>query len=109
MSDDLQPTNPPEEPSVLDYVKSLFRFGKEQKIQLPSFVEEESSIVEKETSTVDHQPETVQPSNLPTAFPWRSLLALVLALIGQKLIDSSILNVKLGGIFYVGAWAFLGW
>jgi hypothetical protein len=109
MSDDLQPTNPPEEPSVLDYVKSLFRFGKEEKIQIPAFVEEEPSATVKETVASDHQPETFEPSNIQTAFPWRSLLALVLALIGQKLIDSSILNAKLGYVFYIGAFALLGW
>jgi len=95
MSDDLQQTNPPEEPSVLDYVKSLFRFGKAEKIQLPTFVEEE-------------KPEVVveQPT---TAFPWRSLIALLLALIGQKLFDSSITNAPLGYGFYIGAFALLGW
>jgi hypothetical protein len=29
------------EPSVLDYVKSLFRFGNAERIQIPEFLEEE--------------------------------------------------------------------
>ncbi len=42
MSDELPNPNqyPLREPSVLDYVKSLFRFGSER-IQIPEFVEEE--------------------------------------------------------------------
>jgi len=106
MSDDLQPTNPPEEPSVLDYVKSLFRFGREEKIQIPQFVEAEPPAV------VSTQPEvTIAPERQPTQtpIPWRSLLALVLALIGQKLIDSSITNATVGYGFYIGAFALVGW
>jgi len=106
MSEELKPTNPSEEPSVLDYVKSLFRFGAEERIHLPSFVEEEGP------STAATQPEVsvsseIHPSTSP--FPWRSLLALLLALIGQKLFDSAISNAPLGYAFYLGALALLGW
>ena len=109
MSDELQPTNTPEEPSVLDYVKSLFRFGKTEKIQLPSFVDEEplSAVTDQSTSTDVHPSAfSLQPS---TPFPWRSLLALFLALTGQRLIDSSITNASLGLGFYLGAFAMLAW
>ena len=42
MSDETPNSNQPpvQEPSVLDYFKSLFRFGKGERIQLPEFVEE---------------------------------------------------------------------
>jgi hypothetical protein len=93
MSDELQQTNPTEEPSVLDYVKSLFRFGKAERIQLPSFVEEER--VSEKTET--------------TLFSWRSLLAFFLALIGQRLFDSSLTNAPLGYAFYIAAFSLLGW
>jgi len=93
MSDDLQQINPPEEPSVLDYVKSLFRFGKAERIQLPSFVEEER--VSKKTET--------------TLFSWRSLLAFFLALIGQRLFDSSLTNAPLGYAFFIAAFSLMGW
>ena len=33
------------EPSVLDYVKSLFRFGDGQRIQIPDFVDEEQQLL----------------------------------------------------------------
>ena len=109
MSDDLQPTNPSEEPSVLDYVKSLFRFGKAEKIQLPSFVEDEKTPSDESQAESALQPSSSSlfPSNPP--FPWRSLLALLLALIGQKLFDSSTSNAPLGYAFYIGASALLGW
>ena len=46
MTDNLQPQDPtPQtEPSVLDYLKSLFRFGSGERIQLPDFVEEEQQL-----------------------------------------------------------------
>ncbi len=110
MSDDLQPTNPSEEPSVLDYVKSLFRFGKAEKIQLPSFAEEEErgSTPGSPSETTELQPSspTLHPYD---PFPWRSFLALFLALTGQKLFDSSIANARFGYIFYIGAFVLLGW
>jgi hypothetical protein len=112
MSEDLQPIHPSEEPSVLDYVKSLFRFGREEKIQIPAFVEEEIPVTKQEAVPAEPsniQPENLQPSNKQTAFPWRSLLALLLALIGQKLFDSSATNVPLGYAFYLGAFALVGW
>ncbi len=107
MSDDLQPTNPTEEPSVLDYVKSLFRFGKAKKIQLPSFAEEEPPPAAAGQTDLHPSSFTLHPSD--TAFPWRSFLALFLALIGQKLFDSSIANARFGYIFYIGAFALLVW
>ena len=112
MSEDLQPTHPPEEPSVLDYVKSLFRFGRGGKIQIPAFVEEEAPATIRElipAETSDLQPVHLEPANLPTAFPWRSLLALLLALIGQKILDTSIGNASLAYAFYIGAFVLLGW
>ena len=35
MNDDLKKPDPLEEPSVLDYVKSLFRFGNGERIRIP--------------------------------------------------------------------------
>ena len=91
MTDNLQPQEPtPEqEPSVLDYLKSLFRFGRGERIQLPEFVEEE------------------QPSVAP--FPWRSMVALLFALLGQKLFEPPPITIPLGIAFYIVALAMLGW
>jgi hypothetical protein len=79
------------EPSVLDYVKSLLRFGDGERIHVPVLEEEPvggqlsavsgrracfRSLIEQRLAT------NLKPSNLQTFqpnFPWRSLLALFLA------------------------------
>jgi len=111
MSDETQnPNQPPQpEPSVLDYLKSLFRFGSGERIQLPDFVEAEQSAISDESLAVSEQPETFQPANISTPFPWRSLLALVLALLGQKLFEPPPTTIPLGVAFYIMALSMLGW
>lgn len=104
MSDELQQPEPQNEPSVLDYVKSLFRFGGER-IQL----EEQPLVVSGQQLTVDDQPETFEPSNHQTPFPWRSLLALLFALIGQNTFEPPPTTSPLGYAFYIAAFALLGW
>lgn len=133
---DQEPTPQPE-PSVLDYVKSLFRFGNGERIQLPSFVEPE----EKTSSSDLQQPVTTYqvtnvtdevpplssvevapvseaairpsffnpPTSTPTHFPWRSLLALFIALIGQRFMEPPPTTVFLGVAFYIAALSALGW
>ena len=97
----------PQEPSVLDYVKSLFRFGGER-IQL----EEQSAVVDEGQSALGEKSEEAQ---LPIAnyqsipFPWRSLLALFLALIGQNTFEPPSTASPLGIAFYLAAFALLGW
>ncbi len=106
MSDELpKQSDQHNEPSVLDYVKSLFRFGSER-IQLPEFVEEE-----KLSSISDQQlAESSQLLELPPPpFPWRSLLALLFALIGQNTFEPPPTTSPLGVAFYFAAFALLGW
>jgi hypothetical protein len=116
-----QPEQP--EPSVLDYVKSLFRFGRGERIQIPEFAEEEQgsdrSLETNGEFPVDTQerPQLAfakpQPPltnfQLPTPFPWRSLLALLLALIGQNTFEPPPTTSPLGIAFYLAAFAMLGW
>jgi hypothetical protein len=110
------------EPSVLDYVKSLLHFGNGDKIQIPDFVEEQPLAVgeqrlaagfqvaeaQREVIVAD-QPETFKPSNIPAAFPWKSLFALLLALIGQWLFEPPAGAGLLGYAFYLGALILLSW
>jgi len=115
------------EPSVLDYVKSLLRFGRGERIYIPEDgqstavsepVLEETPVavgtavltadVQAEETTAP-QPETSQPANVPTGFPWRSLLALFLGLVGQKLFEPPPSTIPLGFAFYIGAFVLLGW
>src|SRR5215210_969083 len=93
MSDELEKLSQPpiQEPSVLDYVKSLFRFGGAERIRIPEFVEEaqelksdEVVIQESEDLQVSSKPSTFSFQLSKTSFPWRSLLALLIALIAQR-------------------------
>jgi len=112
MSDETQNPNqsPQPEPSVLDYLKSLFRFGSGERIQLPDFVDEEQQLaVSGQPLVSSDQPATFKPSNIQTPFPWRSVLALLLALLGQKLFEPPPTTIPLGVAFYIMALSMLGW
>lgn len=128
MTDHSQPQDPtpPPEPSVLDYVKSLFRFGRGERIRLPEFVEDEQKeAIQAQTvdmgqpTVVVEQPveevpaPEIRPSffNSPTAqtsFPWRPLIALFLALLGQRLLETQT-TIPLGVAFYIASLSMLGW
>ncbi|HSK87942.1 MAG TPA: glycosyltransferase family 39 protein, partial [Anaerolineales bacterium] len=75
------------EPSVLDYVKSLFR---SEKVEAVSPVE-----------TIEDKP--------LTPFPWRVLLAFGLAVIGQIMFEPPHARTEFGFVFYIAAFALLGW
>lgn len=80
------------EPSVLDYVKSLFRSDQVEVVEpLPS----EGPLAEK--------------PRVP--FPWLALSAFLLALIGQIALEPppSISGVEFGIVFYIAALALLVW
>src|SRR5688572_29920876 len=106
MSDELPNNEPTEEPSVLDYVKSLFRFGGAERVSLPKFVEQESPApVTSDRSTIAYLRSLAR-------FPWRSLLALLLALLGQSLFEPPPPpsdSAQLGYVFFVAALSLLGW
>src|SRR5688572_26905521 len=107
MSDELYNNEPiEEEPSVLDYVKSLLRFGGAERISLPKFVEQEKSApVSSDRSTIAYLRSLAR-------FPWRSLLALLLALLGQSLFEPPPPppdSMQLGYVFFLAALSLLGW
>ena len=109
MSDDFKKPEQ-HEPSVLDYVKSLFRFGGER-IQLPDINDDEivvgSQPAEAELPIINHE---TPISNLQTSpFPWRSFLALIFALIGQNTFEPPPTTSPLGVAFYIAAFGLLGW
>ena len=75
------------EPSILDYLKSKLGMTDGEKIDFPrdDFNAPAALYEAEETLGTDSKPEIFQPSNLLTGgFPWRSLLALLLALMGQS-------------------------
>ena len=115
MSDESQKPDQPsaQEPSVLDYVKSWFRFGGAGKIQIPEFVEQEPVAPPPPDQVQPDQAVQTEPSSLavspPTPFPWRSLLALLLALMAQNVFEPPHTASELGYAFYMGAFGLLGW
>jgi len=113
MTDELQqPEEKQEEPSVLDYFKSLFRFGGER-IQLadsdqPLAISDE--LIADNSQVEESQPSEVHPSSFKIhPFPWRSLLALLFALIGQNTFEPPPTTSPLGYAFYIAAFALLSW
>ncbi len=95
-----------EEPSVLDYVKSKLKFWqRREKISIPSA--EIKDEVGKSAAIVE--PSTFQSSNPQpaTAWPWRSLLALALALGGQRAFEPGSRSLGLGIALYFAAAALL--
>ena len=135
MSDDVEKPDQIQEPSVLDYVKSLFRFGNGERIQIP--FDKEMSLeerVEKKqflfdaspglkrvddeqlgTSFVEEPSTDFQPVREPfeqrsfTPLPWRSVLAFLLAWLGQSVFEPPHNNIILGFILYAAALSALGW
>ncbi|MEW6287218.1 MAG: glycosyltransferase family 39 protein [Chloroflexota bacterium] len=101
------PQPEPQEPSVLDYVKSLIRFGSER-IQLPG--KSQFAIPSRQPPAESiHVEEPRLPLTAYHPFPWRSLLALLLALIGQNTFEPPSIVSPLGIAFYLAAFALLGW
>jgi 4-amino-4-deoxy-L-arabinose transferase-like glycosyltransferase len=100
----------PEEPSVLDYVKLKLKFWQRgEKIELP-LMETLPEVVE----SISHPPHAIShpPSAIrhpPIPFPWRSLLALTLALGGQRAFEPSGRSLGLGLGLYFAAATLLIW
>ena len=115
----------PEEPSVLDYLKSKLKFWEHgEKIHIPGEFE-----LPQETPAETFQSVEVQPALLPDAqdsmamakpprekpaepnrWPWRSLLALALALMAQRTWDAvTDRTATVGLVLYTFALALLIW
>jgi hypothetical protein len=125
------------EPSVLDYVKSLLHLNGGERIHIPAeehppvdrdeLSEEKVVVMQPQVPAVSipaitaevkavpaTEPEAVPeeiPAPVPAAgpFPWRSLLALFLGLIGQRFFEPPPTTYPLGYAFYIGAFILLGW
>ncbi len=125
------------EPSVLDYVKSLLRLGGGERIhipevdeqpsdsselmeQKPAAIQAEVSVMAARAGEAEAEPvavaepepgmqETVERVPPTGPFPWRSLLALFLGLLGQRFFEPPPTTYPLGYAFYIGALILLGW
>jgi hypothetical protein len=99
-----------QEPSVLDFVKSIFKDWKSFLNFLRS-LNDENRRDEINRALVEeiHEPQIqVAPVVTSAQIPWRSMFALALALIGQFIFEPPV-NIGLGFGFYVLGFAFLIW
>jgi hypothetical protein len=99
-----------QEPSVLDFVKSIFKDWKSFLNFLRS-LNDENRRDEINRALVEeiHEPQIqVAPVVTSAQIPWRSMFALALALIGQFMFEPPV-NIGLGFGFYVLGFAFLIW
>jgi 4-amino-4-deoxy-L-arabinose transferase-like glycosyltransferase len=110
--------HPDEEPSVLDYLKSKLKFWEPgQKFESLEFEpvspqpgEEESSLTQPETPEMAGKP--LQITAQSSRWPWRSLLALVFALLGQRAFEPSPNRTVVAGLVFYGfgiAWLILAY
>ena len=133
MTDEVEKTSQLEEPSVLDYVKSLLRFGNGERIRIPgeekgllkepvqerhAFVTEtpvlrpvddlrqDLSFVEAPDTEVRPIAVSISEEPIPP-FPWRSLLAFLLAWIAQATFEPPHTSTAIGVAFYIAAFAVL--
>ena len=87
-----------EEPSVLDYVKSKLRFWRSGKLELPP---------------IEENPDDLGGGSKPDLergrLPWKSFLAVLLALAGQRTFEPPNQNWMVGVGFYLVSTAFLIW
>jgi hypothetical protein len=131
MSDEVEKPDELQEPSVLDYVKSLFHFGNGERIRIPGeenvlnkepvrerhaflteapvlrpvdHVQQELSFVE--APSTETQP-VVEPKQPLPPFPWRSLLAFGLAWVAQATFEPPHTTTRYGIALYIAAFAVL--
>ena len=130
---DEEKTGELEEPSVLDYVKSLLRFGNGERVRIPgeeknvrikpvkerhAFVTETPVLkrtedLQQELSFVEAPATEVEPVavHVPEEparpFPWRSLLAFLLAWAAQAMFEPPHIGTVVGLALYIAAFAVL--
>ncbi len=95
------------EPSVLDYVKSKLKFWQREKISLPdvefAMQEEKPQSEPSSSQSSTLKPATFQPKN----WLWRSLLALLLAIMGQAAFEPPHNTHWTGLVLYFAAFTML--
>ncbi len=106
MSNENHNPNKTGEPSVLDYVKSLFRFGGGETISIPEFADEKPTVAAVQPEAQSSHPIRLQSDS---SVPWRSLLALFLAIAGQFFFEPPAATAALGYVLYIAALGLLGW
>jgi len=111
MTDDLRNPHlpPPAEPSILDFIKAKLSFGRRPAIELPTPEEQEPF---PRIAAADGAAPGMRPAliwGLFSSVPWRSLLALTLALFAQALLEPPGRSGTAGSIAYALALSMLAW
>ncbi len=95
------------EPSLLDYIKSKLKFWQREKLELRPVEPGVETGIPAQPSDF---PEPVAPNKSKLyRFPWRSLLGLVLALVGQRMWDTPTRMAEVGLVFFLAAFGILLW
>ena len=106
------------EPSVLDYLKDKLRFWEHgQKVELPAEQPVSPVQVDEQTPAVEaEEPDVVTRTwakvTKANSWPWRSLLALVFGLLGQRAFEPSPNRTAIAGLVLYGfalAWLILAY
>ncbi|MCX6067022.1 MAG: hypothetical protein NT121_14915, partial [Chloroflexi bacterium] len=105
------------EPSILDYLKSRLNPWQKEKIEIPRETpgpENQNQggvgdVVQVSTQGEDGVREITIKLRLPVNVPWRTFLALVLALIAQRTLEPPVDSIPMAVGLYVFAVFFLGW
>jgi hypothetical protein len=101
--------NEQHEPTVLDYIKSIFKDWQSFTAFLRAWADRADTTQMVETPASESP---IANPQLPTTFPWRSLLALLLALLAQRMFEPPDQKAMLGVPLYLVAlglaiWAFV--
>lgn len=103
------------EPTVLDYVKSIFKDWKSFTTFLQAWTHraDTTQLVENSAPETESSPTSAKSPitnyYLPSAFPWRSILALLLALLAQRFLEPPTRSAPMGVSLYLAALALLIW
>jgi hypothetical protein len=102
------------EPSVLDYIKEKLRFWKKTDLQLPDAEEINEAAPNPgiETEAAIHPREEVSTKKVlfpGIRIPWRAIIALVIAIIGQGLLEPPNASKGAALALYLAATALLIW
>src|SRR5437868_491608 len=97
------------EPSVLDYLKSRLNPWYSEKVEIPQSEMPAPGLTEVPPASTSATREPGQNFRTLMSLPWRTFLALVLALVGQFVVEPPDRNINLSLVFYALAFALLFW
>ena len=107
MTDETQSPNTetPQEPSVLDYIKSRLSFGRAPRIEIPKSQE----VIHETATSLPAPAAELEPltHSVAVPLPWSALAALGLALFAQRFFEPPNPSAIVGIAFYIAAFGIL--